>query len=107
MEEWDTPLFLKIKEKRTKRISPYLESELWEKDDILLITKYEPYKRNKATMKRVLYIHLNCSEKLATNFFLTIKCMQSSGMITISYIGVRMFSPSSNSIHNEHYSNKG
>ena len=69
MEEWDTPLFLKIKEKRTKRISPYLESELWEKDDILLITKYEPYKRNKATMKRVLYIHLNCSEKLTTNFF--------------------------------------
>jgi integrase/recombinase XerD len=50
MEDWNTPLFLKIKEKRTKRISPYLESELWEKDDILLITKYEPYKRNKAIL---------------------------------------------------------
>lgn len=50
MEEWNTPLFLKIKEKRTKRVSPYLESELWEKDDILLITKYEPYKRNKAIL---------------------------------------------------------
>src|SRR4030095_9165284 len=50
MEEWNTPLFLKIKEKRTKRVSPYMESELWEKDDILLITKYEPYKRNKAIL---------------------------------------------------------
>ena len=29
MEEWVTPPFLKIREKRTKRISPYLESELW------------------------------------------------------------------------------
>jgi hypothetical protein len=50
MEEWNTPLFLKIKEKRTKRVSPYMESELWEKDDILLVTKYEPYKRNKAIL---------------------------------------------------------
>jgi len=50
MEDWHTPLFLKIREKRTKRISPYLESELWEKDEILLITKYEPYKRNKAIL---------------------------------------------------------
>lgn len=50
IEEWNTPPYLKIREKRTKRISPYLETELWEKDDILLITKYEPYKRNKAIL---------------------------------------------------------
>jgi hypothetical protein len=50
MEEWITPSFLKIKEKRTKRISPYLETELWEKEDVLLITKYELYKRNKAVL---------------------------------------------------------
>ena len=50
MEDWNTPSFLKIKEKRSKRISPYLETELWEKDEILLITKYEPYKRNKAIL---------------------------------------------------------
>ena len=49
-EEWCTPSFLKIKEKRTKIISPYLETELWEKEDILLITKYESYKRNKAIL---------------------------------------------------------
>jgi len=50
IEEWNTPPFLKIKEKRSKRISPYLETELWEKDEILLVTKYEPYKRNKAIL---------------------------------------------------------
>ena len=32
MDEWITPSFLRIKEKKTKRISPYLETELWEKD---------------------------------------------------------------------------
>ncbi|MGH9981891.1 MAG: hypothetical protein ACRD6U_10110 [Nitrososphaeraceae archaeon] len=46
--EWETPDFVKIKNKKTKRISPYLENELWEKDDLLTIIKYESYKRNKA-----------------------------------------------------------
>ena len=50
MENWETPGFLKIKEKRTKRISPYLESELWEKENFLNIMKYENYKRNKAVL---------------------------------------------------------
>ena len=48
IEDWKTPTYLQIKEKRTKRISPYLETELWEKEDLLTIIKYEPYKRNKA-----------------------------------------------------------
>jgi integrase/recombinase XerD len=48
--DWITPAFAQIKEKRTKRLSPYLESELWERDDILTIIKYEPYKRNKAAL---------------------------------------------------------
>ena len=50
MEHWVTPAFLQIKEKRSKRVSPYLESELWEKEDLLNILKYEPYKRNKAIL---------------------------------------------------------
>jgi hypothetical protein len=50
MEHWITPAFLQIKEKRSKRVSPYLESELWEKEDLLNILKYEPYKRNKAIL---------------------------------------------------------
>jgi integrase/recombinase XerD len=28
--EWETPIFVKIKEKKTKRLSPYSETELWE-----------------------------------------------------------------------------
>jgi hypothetical protein len=50
MEYWETPGFLQIKEKRSKRVSPYLESELWEKEDLLNIIKYESYKRNKAIL---------------------------------------------------------
>jgi integrase/recombinase XerD len=48
--DWETPDFVKIKNKKTKRISPYLENELWEKDDLLTIIKYESYKRNKAIL---------------------------------------------------------
>jgi integrase/recombinase XerD len=48
--EWITPAFVQIKEKRTKRLSPYLETELWDRDDILTIIKYEPSKRNKAAL---------------------------------------------------------
>jgi integrase/recombinase XerD len=48
--DWTTPSFCQIKEKRTKRISPYLETELWERDEILSIIKYERYKRNKAAL---------------------------------------------------------
>jgi integrase/recombinase XerD len=46
--DWITPVFCQIKEKRTKRISPYVETELWERDEVLTIIKYERYKRNKA-----------------------------------------------------------
>lgn len=42
---WTTPIFVEIKKIKTKRLSPYLESELWEKDEIISIIKYEPYLR--------------------------------------------------------------
>jgi integrase/recombinase XerD len=48
--EWQTPSVARIKEKKTKRISPYSETELWERDEILSILKYEPYLRNKAAL---------------------------------------------------------
>ena len=48
--DWSTPPFANIKKKKTKRISPYLESELWERDEILSLIKYEPHKRNKAAL---------------------------------------------------------
>jgi integrase/recombinase XerD len=39
----------KLKEK-TKRLSPYSETELWDRDEILFIVKYEPHIRNKAAL---------------------------------------------------------
>ena len=48
--DWITPSFLLISKKKSKRISPYLEGELWEKEDLLCIIKYEHHKRNKAIL---------------------------------------------------------
>src|SRR5215212_4263542 len=48
--DWETPVFATIKKKKTKRLSPYLETELWERDELLQIIKYEPFKRNKAAL---------------------------------------------------------
>jgi integrase/recombinase XerD len=49
-DTWDTPPFINIKMKRTKRLSPYLETEIWDKDELATIIKFEPYKRNKAVL---------------------------------------------------------
>jgi integrase/recombinase XerD len=48
--EWVTPAFAKIKERRTKRQSPYSETEIWDRDELLTIVKYEPYLRNKVAL---------------------------------------------------------
>ncbi|MDQ6862800.1 MAG: hypothetical protein M3044_03135 [Thermoproteota archaeon] len=48
--DWDTPSFARITEKKTKRVSPYSETELWERDEILFIARYEVHKRNKAAL---------------------------------------------------------
>jgi hypothetical protein len=32
--EWETPAFVKIKEKKSKRLSPYSETELWERNEV-------------------------------------------------------------------------
>lgn len=47
VSEWVTPLYVKMKKIKIKRISPYPENELWEKDEILAIVKYELYINNK------------------------------------------------------------
>lgn len=49
-EEWKTPEFLKIRERRAVRLSPYTETEIWERDEVLFVIKYEPSKRNKAVL---------------------------------------------------------
>lgn len=48
--DWQTPVFVCIKPKKTNRLSPYSESEIWERDDLLAVIKYEPLKRNKAAL---------------------------------------------------------
>ena len=47
---WQTPEFIQLKNKKSKRVSPYLESEIWEKEELLSIIKFEPHKRNKAAL---------------------------------------------------------
>lgn len=47
---WQTPNFIQIKSLKTKRISPYSENELWQKDELLTVIKYEPHARNKAAL---------------------------------------------------------
>jgi hypothetical protein len=50
ISNWITPDFVKIHKKKTKRLSPYNESDIWEKEELLSIVKYEAYKRNKAIL---------------------------------------------------------
>jgi integrase/recombinase XerD len=45
-----TPPFINIKKRRTNRLSPYSENELWERDELLTIVKYETFIRNKAAL---------------------------------------------------------
>jgi integrase/recombinase XerD len=45
---WYTPGFIQIKKKKNKRISPYLETEIWDREELQKIIQYEPNKRNKA-----------------------------------------------------------
>jgi hypothetical protein len=47
---WETPSFIQIRKKKTKRLSPYSETEIWDRDEILSIVKYKAYKRNKAAL---------------------------------------------------------
>jgi len=48
--EWITPGFVKIKQKHTKRLSLYSETEIWERDELFTIVKFELYLRNKAIL---------------------------------------------------------
>jgi hypothetical protein len=48
--DWKTPPYVMIREKRTKRLSPYSENEIWDRDELLCIVNYEPEARNKAAL---------------------------------------------------------
>jgi integrase/recombinase XerD len=47
---WYPPEFVNIKKKRTKRLSPYGEHEIWDIKELQAVIKYEPHKRNKAIL---------------------------------------------------------
>ena len=49
-DSWTTPSFINIKSKRTKRLSPYSETEIWDKEELFTIIKYETNIRNKAIL---------------------------------------------------------
>src|SRR5215469_1687297 len=48
--DWKTPDFMQIKEKKSKRKSPYSETEIWDREELFAIIKYEPEIRNKAIL---------------------------------------------------------
>lgn len=48
--EWQTPSFARIKEKKTKRLTSYSETDIWDREELLTIVKYEPYLHNKAAL---------------------------------------------------------
>jgi hypothetical protein len=50
MSLWETPPFIKITHKKSKRVSPYTADETWELDEIKTILKYETNPRNKAAI---------------------------------------------------------
>jgi integrase/recombinase XerD len=47
-EYWITPSFIKIKKKQVKRSSPYNSTEIWDKEELQSVIKYEVTIRNKA-----------------------------------------------------------
>jgi len=49
-DSWTTLSFINIKSKRTKRLSLYSETEIWDKDELFTIIKYETNIRNKAIL---------------------------------------------------------
>jgi hypothetical protein len=50
MSDWTTPEFIRLKMKRSKRLSPYSQNDIWDKEELLTIISYEPSKRNKAAL---------------------------------------------------------
>jgi integrase/recombinase XerD len=55
-DSWITPSFINIKSKRTKRLILYVETEIWDRDELFTVIKYEQYKRNKAALALLLDI---------------------------------------------------
>ena len=46
----ETPETVRIKSRKSKRVSPYPESDIWDLEELKTLIKYEPYLRNKAAI---------------------------------------------------------
>jgi integrase/recombinase XerD len=57
---WKTPSFVQIRKKKTRRLSPYSETEIWDREEVLCIVKYERYKRNKAALTLLWDLDASC-----------------------------------------------
>src|ERR1051326_2467328 len=49
-QTWQTPEFAKIRDQKSKRLSQSTQSEIWDKEDIILVIKYATHLRNKAAL---------------------------------------------------------
>jgi integrase/recombinase XerD len=67
--DWCTPEYVNIKKKKTKRLSPYGEDEIWDIEDLKTVIKYEPHKCNKAAL--ALLWDLN-----GRNYEITLLCIK-------------------------------
>ena len=54
VSEWETPTFARIRHKKTKRLSPYSETEIWDLDELLSILPYERQKQIQPRLSRRL-----------------------------------------------------
>jgi hypothetical protein len=63
--DWETPKFVQIKQRKSKRLSPYSETEIWEREELLLVIKYATHRRNKAAL--ALFWDLDARNHEVTN----------------------------------------
>jgi hypothetical protein len=55
--EWNTPQFVQIKKKNTKRLSPYSQTDIWDRDELLTVVKYQPYRAYNLVSIELLFVN--------------------------------------------------
>lgn len=48
--DWENPDMVRIKDRKSKRVSPCSESDIWDLEELKTLIKYEPFKRNKVAI---------------------------------------------------------
>ena len=55
--EWNTPQFVQIKKKNTKRLSPYSQTDIWDRDELLTVVKSQPYRAYNLVSIELLFVN--------------------------------------------------